>query len=284
MTNEYLVIVGPTASGKTNLSIKLAQVLNGEIIAADSRTVYKEMDIGTAKPTKKEQSQVRHYCLDLVEPNISFTVADFAKEAKKSIKSIQAKAKLPIIVGGSGLFVDALIYGFDFVRPNEKLREQYKDYSVDQLKSEIFRLGLELPENHNNKRYLQNTLERQGRQGTKQEIDKNAVIVGINPTNDVLLENIAQRSANIINTGVLEEAKVLFRKYGSKCNAFNGGIYKILRDVNIDNIDRNWLEQKIIKSDKQLAKKQITWFKRNKKIKWFNDIDTAYNWVVKRFM
>ncbi len=127
-SSPLIVIVGETASGKTALGIKLAQKFNGEIICADSRTVYKHMDIGTAKPTKTEQRLVRHHLIDLVEPNEKYNVAMFKHDALAAIEDITGRGKLPIIVGGTGLYVDAVIFDYDFdsktmsdLRPNTLL-------------------------------------------------------------------------------------------------------------------------------------------------------------------
>ena len=114
MNQKTLIILGPTGSGKTGVSIELAKKLNGEIISADSRAIYKGMDIGTAKPSKEEQDGIPHYGLDLVEPGERFTVADWKAYAEEKIKDIKSRGKLPIIVGGTGLYIDALIYDYHF--------------------------------------------------------------------------------------------------------------------------------------------------------------------------
>ena len=126
MKNKVIVICGPTASGKTALSIELAKKINGEIISCDSMQIYKDMNIGTAKPTKEEMQGIKHYMLDCVEPNKRYSVADYKKEAKKCIEEIIKKEKKPIVVGGTGLYVDSLIYEIDY--PNIEFDSEYRKY------------------------------------------------------------------------------------------------------------------------------------------------------------
>ena len=113
---KVIVICGPTASGKTKLSIELAKKINGEIISCDSMQIYKEMNIGTAKPTLEEMQGIKHYLIDIIEPNQRYSVADYKNDAKKAIKEILAKGKVPIIVGGTGLYIDSLIYEIEYPR------------------------------------------------------------------------------------------------------------------------------------------------------------------------
>ena len=126
---KVIVICGPTASGKTALSIELAQKINGEIISSDSMQIYKDMDIGTAKPTKEEMQNIKHYLIDFVEPNQRYSVAEFKKDAEKAIEEILQKGKTPIVVGGTGLYVDSLIYGIEYqdIEFDEKYRKQLEE-------------------------------------------------------------------------------------------------------------------------------------------------------------
>ena len=126
---KVVVICGPTASGKTALSIELAKRINGEIISSDSMQIYKDMDIGTAKPTKEEMQGIKHYLVDFVEPNKRYSVADFKKDAEKAIEEILKNGKVPIIVGGTGLYVDSLIYGIEYqdIKFDEKYRKELEN-------------------------------------------------------------------------------------------------------------------------------------------------------------
>ena len=122
---KVIVICGPTASGKTALSIELAKKINGEIISCDSMQIYKEMNIGTAKPTKEEMQNIKHYLIDFVSPEERYSVADYKKDAKKAIKEVITQKKVPIIVGGTGLYVDSLIYEIEY--PNIEFDEKYRE-------------------------------------------------------------------------------------------------------------------------------------------------------------
>ena len=126
---KVIVICGPTASGKTALSIKLAQQINGEIVSADSMQIYKDMNIGTAKPTKEETQNIKHYLIDFVNPSQRYSVAEFKKDAEKAIEEILSKGKIPIIVGGTGLYIDSLIYGIEYneIKIDEKYRQQLEN-------------------------------------------------------------------------------------------------------------------------------------------------------------
>ena len=134
---KVIVICGPTASGKTALSIELAKQINGEIVSADSMQIYKDMDIGTAKPTKEEMQGIKHYLIDFVSPDERYSVADYKQDAKKAIREILKKGKVPIIVGGTGLYVDSLIYEIEY--PNIEFDEKYRE----KLEKEVEEKGLE---------------------------------------------------------------------------------------------------------------------------------------------
>ncbi|MBP9813420.1 tRNA dimethylallyltransferase [Candidatus Saccharibacteria bacterium] len=269
---KLLAIVGPTASGKTALAIELAKRLNGEIISADSRAVYKGLDIGTAKPSASEQELVKHYGLDLVEPEQRYSASQFVEYAKKIVNSLQAENKLPIVVGGTGLYVDALLYDFKMPKPNPELRTKYSNFSDEQLIEAIKAKGLGLPNNYKNRLHLVNTLERDGQQATKRAgLPASYRIIGLNPGKATLDERISQRAKHMLVSGVIEEANGLINRHGSEAHALQTGIYKQL----ILNIKQNKPIDEcltdFIKSDKQLAKRQMTWFKRNKDIKWFEN-------------
>lgn len=275
---NHIVIVGPTASGKTALAIDIAKIFDGEIICADSRTVYKEMNIGTAKPTAKEQASAPHHCLDLVYPNQPFTVADFVKAAKKAKKEIELSNKISITVGGSGLYIDAFLYDFSLHPPNQTLRDYYQDWSVESLITELEKKEVPLPKNYKNKRHLLLALERQGRaNATKNPLPEDTVIIGLNPPKDVLLDRIIKRSQKMIDDGVVQEVTTLYKKYGQQ-KAFLGGSYGAL--VGYINGERTIEEalQDMVSYDKKLAKRQMTWFKRNQDIHWFESSELALIW------
>jgi tRNA dimethylallyltransferase len=159
-----IVIVGPTASGKTGLAIRIAKKINGEIICADSRTVYKYMDIGTAKPTFDEMNGVAHWGIDLLEPDKKFTVKDFKDYAEQKISEIRSRNMVPILVGGSGLYVDSIIFDYDFsARTDNNIRSVMQDKSVSELREYCIKNNISLPENDKNKRYILRAIEAGGK-------------------------------------------------------------------------------------------------------------------------
>lgn len=275
---ELIVIVGPTASGKSDLAMKIAKEFNGEIIAADSRTIYKGMDVGTAKPSKKERKTVPHWGLDLVEPGQAFSAQKYKVFAEEKIKEIQERGKLPVLVGGTGLYIDALIFGFEFINQADmEERRELEKLSTEQLQKAITAKGYAMPENFRNRRHLIRTIERKGKIGTKSSIKYNTLIIGLNPEAEALKERINQRAAAYFERGLLEETKHLLKKYGEKNLKINHGIAYIaaLKLIN-EEISREEAEELIKKSEWQYARRQRTWFKRNKFIRWFGSNEEAY--------
>lgn len=265
-----IVIVGQTASGKTDFAIKLARFINGEIICADSRTIYKEMDIGTAKPSRYDQSQIKHHLIDLVRPDQNFSVSEFKNLAERTIEDIQSKGKMPILVGGSGLYVDSVIYDYKFRTPGEST-EDFSKFSIEEMQNIILELGLKLPENKLNPRHLANIIQSKQNSPVNKKLQKNIIVVGLNIPIDLLKTNITNRTNKMIEDGLIEELKYLVKKYGYNHNSFQIPSYKaLLGYINNEN-DLQESIQNIVRADLRLAKKQSTWFKRNKSIHWMND-------------
>lgn len=273
--SKILYIVGPTASGKSGLAIKIAQKYNGEIISADSRTIYKGLNIGTAKPSRDEQLGIRHYGFDLVKPDQLFSAAQFVRNAKKWLKLISSKGKLSIIVGGSGLYIDALYYDYSFVnKADESLRSELEQKTIEELHRIILGRGIDMPENSKNKRYLIRAIERDGELGAKKLPDPSSIIIGINPERAILKERISKRFNKMLDDDVLEEIKKLREDYGFNVPGASGNIYRALQPYFENGASLTECSEKFINLDMQLAKRQMTWFKRNQNIKWFeNDKD-----------
>ncbi|PID33120.1 tRNA (adenosine(37)-N6)-dimethylallyltransferase MiaA [Candidatus Saccharibacteria bacterium] len=265
-----IVIAGPTASGKTALAIRLAKQFNGEIICADSRTIYKGMDIGTAKPSRAEQSEVVHWGLDLVEPNQKFSVADFKQYAENKIVEIRQKGKTPILVGGSGLYIDSLIFDFQFGPPaDEKLRQSLEEKTVNDLKSYCIKNNIPLPENSNNKRYLVRTIEQKTINNSRnQRPINNCFVVGITTSKKNLRHRIESRADKIFSSGVINEAISLAENYGWEGEAMTGNIYRLIKQHLDGEYDFEELKRRFVISDWQLAKRQMTWFRRNPYLMW----------------
>lgn len=280
---HLIAIVGPTASGKTALSLDIAKKYNGEIIAADSRTIYKDLDIGTAKPSLKERQGIKHYGFDLAGPEQTFSAADFKKFAIETIRAIKSRNKLPIIVGGSGLYIDAVLYDFDFAPANQALRESFSLLDINQLQDLIKQKKLPMPENYKNKRYLLRALERGGAISSKKQLPVDVLVIGINPGREELKKRIVKRAKQMIESGVLSEIKKAYGTYGLNSQAMTGGIYKVFRSYYGGLCDIDSATTEFIKSDLRLAKKQMTWFKRNPDIKWFINQKEALNWLDSQF-
>ena len=223
---KTLVIVGPTASGKTGLAVEVAREIGGEVISADSRAIYKGMDIGTAKPTVEEMGGVKHWGIDLVEPGERFTVADFKKYTLGCIADIKRRGKVPIIVGGTGLYVDAVIYGYQF---SDVAKKTCSD---------------------------------------RTEMDAGYVVVGIRWDKDVLRQRIRQRADNIFEQDIIGETERLAKRYGWGSQAMKSNIYPIVQEMTEGKITESEAKELFELEDWHLAKRQMTWFARNKDIKW----------------
>jgi tRNA dimethylallyltransferase len=279
---NLLAIVGPTASGKTALAIDIAKKHNGEIIAADSRTAYSLLDIGTAKPTLIERQKVPHWGLDLVGPGQKLSVADFKKYADNKIQDIQKRHRLPILVGGSGLYIDAVLYDFSFAPARPDLRQSLEGKTVAELQQEIIDRHFKMPQNHLNKRYLIRALERGEAPLAKKSLGSQALVVGLNPTKENLKKRIAQRAHKMLADGVIDEIKLAAMQYGWGSEAMTGGIYRAFRPFLAGTINQGQAIQNYIASDIRLAKKQMTWFKRNSDINWFESVVEASDWLDKQ--
>ncbi|HEU5187852.1 MAG TPA: tRNA (adenosine(37)-N6)-dimethylallyltransferase MiaA [Candidatus Saccharimonadales bacterium] len=265
-----IVIVGQTASGKSALALEIAKQINGEIVCADSRTVYKGMDIGTAKPNHAEQAEVPHHLLDVVTPSQPFTVVDFTFLAQKAINTIWSKGRWPILVGGSGLFIDAIIFNYSFgTKASVHERTLLTKLSIEELQAKLREQGIPIPENSKNKRFLIRALQMKGLLQQKRVLRKNTIVVGLSISKDTLEDKIASRVNDMVRMGVLDEVRRLSKKYGWDYEPMKSNIYKVLKPVVYQGgtITEEILEQ-AKKADRHLAKKQLTWFKRNEYVHW----------------
>lgn len=269
-TKPLIVIGGPTASGKTTLAIELAEEFGGEIICADSRTVYKGMDIGTAKPTREERERVPHWGLDLVEPHERFTAADFKRYAEQKISEIRARGKVPFLVGGTGLYIDAVLFDYQFgAQPDETRRQELEKLSVQALYEYCVKNNISLPENDQNKRYLIRAIEQKSinTKRRKSPISK-SIIVGIATDSTVLRTRIENRAEQLFENGVVNEAIKLGEKYGWDNEAMTGNIYPLIHSYQLGEASLDEIKDKFTTLDWRLAKRQLTWLRRNEYIKW----------------
>jgi len=265
-----IVIVGPTASGKTGLAIDLASRFDGEIICADSRTIYKGMDIGTAKPTKEERHAVPHWGLDLVEPGERFTAANFKKYATQKIEEIRSRGHVPFLVGGTGLYIDAVLFNYQFGGDvNKALRNRLEEMTIEELHNYCNKNNVKLPENKLNKRYVIRAIEQKSVDlKRKSEPISKSVIVGISTDKEVLRTRITARSEQLFENGVVEEATILGKKYGWHNEAMTGNIYPLVHSYLNKELSLDDIKEKSTTLDWRLAKRQLTWLKRNPYIKW----------------
>jgi tRNA dimethylallyltransferase len=278
-----VVIVGPTASGKSSIAIELAEQYNGEIIAADSRTIYKDMDIGTAKPSKADQARVPHWGLDLIEPNEPFSAADFKAYAVQKIAEIRARGHVPFLVGGTGLYVDSVVFDYEFgpVADLEK-RAQLEQMSLEELHKYCIQHNIPLPENEQNKRYVIRTIEQKGVSNKRSQTPiENCIIVGITTDREQLRKRIGMRSEQLFDDGVVDEAKKLGDTYGWESEAMTGNIYRLARQYLNNEMTEAEFKTKNETADWKLAKRQLTWMKRNTFIKWLT-LDEVKNYIAQR--
>ncbi|MEI7689821.1 MAG: tRNA (adenosine(37)-N6)-dimethylallyltransferase MiaA [Candidatus Saccharibacteria bacterium] len=281
MDNAPLVVIaGPTASGKTSLAVELAKKFGGEIICADSRSIYKGMDIGTAKATAEEMQSIPHWGLDLVEPGDYFTVFDFKTYANDKIEDIRSRGKVPFLVGGTGLYVDAVIFDYQFgTGVDVAKRTTLNNMSIEELYVYCSEKGIDLPENSKNKRYVIRAIEKHGGRESKREkpVD-NAIIVAILTDRDVLRSRIGKRVEQMFDDNVVNEAKMLGKKYGWTSEAMTSNIYPLIHAYLEDDTSLDEVKEKVATLDWRLAKRQLTWLRRNHYIKWL-DIEQSKEYI-----
>ena len=298
---NVIVICGPTASGKTALSIELAKQINGEIISADSMQIYKYMDIGSAKPTAKEMQNIKHYMIDFVEPNKRYSVADYKIEAEKCIEEILSKNKIPIIVGGTGLYINALIYGIEYsnVKTDENYRKQLEEiYEKDGLEK-LYNMAMKIDSkamekiSSNDKKRIMRVLEifhETGKTKTEQEIESrskevkyNYLVYGIDFDREKLYQRINKRVDIMIEKGLINEVQFLINKYKEMPTSIQGLGYKEIKEYLDGKITKEEAIEKIKTESRRYAKRQFTWFRKNKETIWLNgelDIKTNINIIL----
>ncbi len=258
-----IVLLGPTASGKTALALELAEKFSGEIICADSRTVYRGTDIGTAKPTALERQRVPHHVLDVVDVSERFSAAEFKQQANAAIDDIHARGKIPFLVGGTGLYIDAVIFDYQFRDGfDQALRDELDQLSVEELQNMIVKKGLPLPENAKNKRYLIRTIETGGGAGARNSLRPNTLVLGVDVGTETLRERITLRVDEMIQAGFVDEYTSLLQNYSASDPGFNATGYKAFHAYMTGDILLDEAKRTFILNDIHLAKRQRTWFRR----------------------
>lgn len=277
-----IVIVGETASGKSALGMELAEKLNGEIISADSRLIYKGMDVGTAKPTKSELSKIQHHLIDVVEPDEEFNVADFKRLALMAIDDIRARGRVPIMVGGTGLYVDAVVFDYTFRRRYDRqIRQRLEAMTLNELQHLALEAGFKEEYRDQNKRRLVRLLEA----GAKPHQDRtniidNVLMVGLKPSRSQLRLNITNRVEQMFRRGLRREVDELVTRYGWEHEALTGIGYREFEAYYLKEISMSALKRQIVQHTLNLAKRQRTWFKRNKYISWFETAEEAESFIL----
>ena len=276
---KIIAIVGPTASGKSDFGIKIAKKIGGEIISADSRQVYRGMDIGTGKVTKKEQKMAKHHLLNVADPKKQFNVSDFKKLGEKAIKQILAKNKVPIIVGGTGFYIDILLdrMAMAEVPPNLKLRAKLEKISTEKLYERLLKLDLKRAETidrHNKPRLVRalEIIEALGKVPVVNIHDKKYDILwlGINPGKERLAKNIKDRLDNRLKLGMVKEVEKLHKQGVSYKRLYDFGLeYRWISEYLQNKISYKEMRNGLLKDIIRYSKRQMTWFKRNKEINWF---------------
>ncbi len=302
MKPKVIVIVGPTASGKTALSIELAKQINGEIVSCDSMQIYKDMNIGSAKPSLEEMQGIKHYMIDIVEPDKRFSVAEYKKQAEQAIEEILSKGKMPIVIGGTGLYADSLIYGIEY--PEIEFDKNYRNELENLANSKeglsnLYEKAKEIDSkaiekiSPNDKKRILRILEIYHSTGkTKTELEaesrKNEVkydyrVFAINMDRQILYNRINKRVEIMIENGLIEEVKNLLDKYKEFPTAMQGLGYKEVVEYLNGYLTKDEMIEKIKQETRRYAKRQLTWFKKNKNTIWIdglNDLQSNINIIL----
>ena len=290
MKPKIVVIVGPTASGKTKLSIELAKRIDGEVVSCDSMQIYKEMDIGSAKPTIEEMQGIKHHLIDYISPEERYSVARYKQDAKKAIKEILEKGKVPIIVGGTGLYVNSLIYEIEYnkiefdAEYREKLEEKAKK-GLEDLYEEAKKIdpkAMEIISPNDKKRIIRVLEIYHATKKTKTELEiesrKNEVqydyrVFAIDIRRDILYDRINKRVDKMIEQGLIQEVENLKQKYSEFPTAMQGLGYKEVVQYFENELTKEEMIEKIKQETRRYAKRQLTWFRKNKETIWLNGLD-----------
>lgn len=294
MNNQLIVIMGPTAVGKTSLGITLAKKYNGEVVNGDSLQVYKKLDIGTAKVTKEEMDGVPHHLIDIVEVDDPFTASDFKIAAEKAIADIQSRGKTPILVGGSGLYIQGLIENLSFGNAGEdrvlrkQLEEELKRTSPEEMWQKLASMDAEAAQNihPNNSRRVIRALEAISVSGKKfseqnskfSENTYDVLLISLNCDRALLYERINYRVELMVDQGVLKEAQMLFERMNHDQNQAHKGIgYKEWFPYFEGRMSFEDALATVQQNSRRYAKRQLTWFRnRMSNVHWFDVTAEGY--------
>jgi tRNA dimethylallyltransferase len=284
---KRIAIVGATGSGKTNLAVNLAEQFHGEIVCADSRTLYKGMDIGTAKPDPDQRARVRHHLLDVIDPDQRLSAAEFKHLAEDAIVEIESRGKVPFLVGGSGLYVDAVLYDYKFpAQADAGERAKLDQMSLEEL---VNRLESEDPGavevvDLKNRRRLIRAIETAGQpRSRRKRVAPGWLTLGMTLNKNVAQMTITSRVKKMLEIGFLDEVEKIGTEYGWESQAMNIIGYRAMKDVVLGHKTVEEGAADFVRSDMGLFKKQVTWFKRNPDIVWVENPQQATE-KVKEFL
>lgn len=309
---KLIVILGPTASGKTDLAVKLAKKFSGEIVNADSRQIYTGMDIGTGKPHKIKNGKnkmrndsvkskniliyknIPHYLIDVVKPNETYTLSQYQTLAVKTIKDIGSRGKIPFLVGGTGLYIQSIVDNLKIpeVPPDEKIRKQLEKLSDKQLLNKLKKLDLKTFNtiDKKNRRRIVRALEvclATGRSFSQLRRKGKCIFdvlqIGIDVSKNILYRRIDKRVEKMVARGLVKEVKKLNKKYPFRLSAMSGIGYKEFEPYFDKKVSLKQTTDLIKKNTRGYAKRQITWFKKDKRIKWIKNLNEA-NKLIKDFL
>lgn len=281
MKSKVYVITGPTASGKTAAAIQLAKQTDGEVVSADSMQIYREMDIGTAKPDKEERQGIQHHMIDIVSPDFPYSVAMFQQEAFGWIDDILSRGKTPIVVGGTGLYINALTYHLDFTKTSYDLefRASLESRAGEDLHRELTEKDPKAAAriHPNDKKRIIRRLEILQHGDGKEEYrfripneDYMFIMAGLTMEREVLYGRINRRVDLMMEQGLLSEAQQLFAKYGSMPTSMQAIGYKELIAYLNGDISLEESVALLKKNTRRYAKRQLTWFRRDERIHWYH--------------
>ena len=290
--NQILVVAGPTASGKTNFAVQLAKHFGGEVVSADSIQIYRELNIASAKPSAKEMQGVPHHLLDFVSPFERFSVADYVKMAKACIADIHARNRLPIVAGGTGLYISSLIDNIEFAEEEtdasvrEKLWQEAEEKGIEPLYARLSELDPKAAEKihpNNKKRVIRAleiyettglTLTEQNERSRRKPSPYDARMVALCPPRELLYERIDKRVDAMVEDGLFEEAKALQNMgLNKEMQSMQGIGYKEVFNYLDGKVSREKCLEEIKKATRHYAKRQLTWFRRDARYLWLNPLE-----------
>jgi len=282
-SSKIIFVVGPTASGKSSLAMKLAHRLNGEIVCADSQTIRRGLDIGTAKPSANDRKEIKHHMLDIIGPYDTYSVNQFKIDALQAISNIRSGGKVPIIVGGTGLYINALFFDYE-LEESENIggyKQKLEQLSTNELQAVITSNGYKMPENKDNPRHLVGTILRRGKTNQNDTPIPGALIYGLLPGDETLKNRINNRVDEMFASGFVAEVESLIETYGRPTRQMDAIGYPIVMRFLDGEVTLEEAKQLFKTAHWQYARRQKSWFKTNPYINWLNNGAEARDAIIR---